>query len=287
MKVSILGTGTMGAPMARRIAERAFGEVTVWNRSREKAEPLAEAGCVVAGTIADAVSGADAVVVMLADGDAVLAVLGEALPALQDGAILVQTSTVGLDATEAIAARTAERGITLLDAPVIGSREPAEKGQLVVLASGPDEAIDRCGGIFEAIGRQTHRLGEAGAGTRLKLVVNSWIVSMTESLAETLALGESLAVEPSQFLDTIRGGPLDAKYAQAKGGLMASREFEPASFALSLAAKDARLALAAAARSDLDLPVLDAASRQMADAVEAGHGAKDMAAMFLTSCPAP
>ena len=287
MRVALLGTGTMGAPMARRIAERAFGEVTVWNRSREKAEPLAEAGCVVAGTVAEAVSGAGAVVVMLSDGDAVLEVLGEALPAMDDGAILVQTSTVGLDATEAIAGRTAERGITLLDAPVIGSREPAENGQLVVLASGPDEAIDRCGGIFEAIGRQTHRLGEAGAGTRLKLVVNTWIVSMTESLAETLALGESLGVEPSRFLDTIRGGPLDAKYAQAKGGLMASREFEPASFALSLAAKDARLALAAAARSDLDLPVLDAASRQMADAVEAGHGAKDMAAMYLTSCPAP
>ena len=287
MRVALLGTGTMGAPMARRIAERAFGEVTVWNRSREKAEPLAEAGCVVAGTVAEAVSGAGAVVVMLSDGDAVLEVLGEALPAMDDGAILVQTSTVGLDATEAIAGRTAERGITLLDAPVIGSREPAENGQLVVLASGPDEAIDRCGGIFEAIGRQTHRLGEAGDGTRLKLVVNTWIVSMTESLAETLALGESLGVEPSRFLDTIRGGPLDAKYAQAKGGLMASREFEPASFALSLAAKDARLALAAAARSDLDLPVLDAASRQMADAVEAGHGAKDMAAMFLTSCPAP
>lgn len=286
MIVAVLGTGTMGAPMARHLTERAFGEVRVWNRSREKAEPLAEHGCVVADDVAGAVTGADAVVVMVADGDAVLAVLAEALPAMAEGAILVQTSTIGLEATEKVALAALELGVTLLDAPVLGTREPAEQGELVILASGPEAAINRCGGIFEAIGKKTLRLGEAGAGSRLKLVLNAWIVSLTESLAETLALAATLDVEPKAFLRAIRGGPLDAGYAHAKGGLMAERSYEPASFALSLAAKDARLVLEAAARADLTLPVVEAVAAQMERAAEAGFGEQDMAATYEASWPA-
>lgn len=286
MDVAMLGTGTMGAPMAGHVAGRAFGEVRVWNRTRERAEPLAERGCVVAGDVASAVRGADAVVVMLADGDAVLGVLEEALPAMAEGAILVQTSTVGLDATERIALATREAGVTFLDAPVLGTREPAERGELVVFASGPDAAIDRCGGIFEAIGKQTVRLGEAGAGSRLKLVINAWLVSLTASLAETLALAASLDVEPRRFFRAIQGGPLDAGYAHVKGGAMAERSYEPASFALELALKDARLVLEAAGRSDLPLPVVEAVAAQMARAVEAGFGAQDMAATYEASWPA-
>lgn len=272
--------------MARHLTERAFGEIRVWNRSREKAEPLAQEGCVVADDVAGAVAGADAVVVMLSDGDAVLAVLEQALPAMAEGAILVQTSTVGLDASERIALAAREAGVTLLDAPVIGTREPAEKGELIVLASGPDEAIDRCGGIFEAIGKKTFRLGEAGTGSRVKLLVNAWLVSLTESLAETLALAATLDVEPETFLKAIGRGPLDVAYAHVKGGLMARREYEPASFALKLAAKDARLVLDAAARSDLALPVVEAVAAQMERAMEAGFAEHDMAATFEASWPA-
>jgi len=286
MDVAVLGTGTMGAPMARHLTSRAFGEIRVWNRSREKAEPLAGHGCAVAGEVAEAVAGADAVVTMLADGDAVLAVLEEALPAMAEGAILVQASTIGLEATERVALATREAGVTLLDAPVLGTREPAEQGELLVLASGPDEAIDRCGGIFEAIGRKTLRLGEAGAGTRLKLVLNAWIVSLTGSLAETLALATTLDIEPKTFLRAIRGGPLDAGYAHTKGGLMTERSYEPASFALSLAAKDARLVLDAAARADLALPGVEAVAVQMERAAEAGFGAQDMAATYEALWPA-
>lgn len=286
MIVAVLGTGTMGAPMARHLTERAFGEIRVWNRSREKAEPLAQEGCVVADDIAGAVTGADAVVVMLSDGAAVLSVLEQALPAMAEGAILVQTSTVGLDASEHIALAAREAGVTLLDAPVIGTREPAEKGELIVLASGPDEAIDRCGGIFEAIGKKTFRLGEAGTGSRVKLLVNAWLVSLTESLAETLALAATLDVEPETFLKAIGRGPLDVAYAHVKGGLMARREYEPASFALKLAAKDARLVLDAAARSDLALPVVEAVAAQMERAMAAGFADQDMAATFEASWPA-
>lgn len=285
MIVAVLGTGTMGAPMAANLAERAFGEVRVWNRSPERAEPLAERGATVAGSVADAVEGVDVVLVMLSDGGAVLAVLEEALPAMRDGAILLQTSTIGLEATEAAMAQAAERGVTFVDAPVVGTREPAEKGRLVVLASGPDEALDACDAIFDAVGMKTLRLGEAGAGSRMKLVANAWIVSLVESLAETIALAESLEVDPKAFLGMIAGGPLDSGYAQLKGNAMADRGFEPASFALSLAAKDARLVLDAAGRGGVSLPVVEAVAAQMEKAVQDGHGDADLAATLHASLP--
>jgi len=290
--VAVLGTGTMGAPMARHIAGRAFGDVRVWNRSRERAEPLADAGCTVADDVAGAVRGADAVVVMLSDGDAVLAVLEQALGAFAPDTILVQTSTIGLDATERVALACREAGVTLHDElALLGGLARAEhgrveQGELVVLGSGPDDALDRCGGIFEAIGKKTFRLGEAGTGTRVKLLVNAWLVSLTESLAETLALAASLDVEPETFLKAIGRGPLDVPYAHVKGGLMASREYEPASFALDLAAKDGRLALAAAARSELSLPVVEAVVAQLERASVLGFGPQDLAATFEASWPA-
>jgi 3-hydroxyisobutyrate dehydrogenase len=286
VRLAVLGTGIMGAPMARNLAAASLGEVRAWNRSAGKVQALADDGVAVAASVAEAVDGAGAVVVMLSDGDAVRAVLAEALPAMSADAVLVQTSTVGLDATEAIALEAREHGVAFVDAPVLGTRQPAEAGELVVLASGPDEALDRVAPVFDAIGKATIRLGEAGAGSRLKLVLNAWIVSLTESLAETLALAHSLDVEPARFLETISGGPLDAGYAQLKGKAMAERAFTPASFGLTLALKDARLVLAAAARSELSLPVVEAVAAQMARAEADGHGEEDMAATFLASWPA-
>jgi len=286
MIVAVLGTGTMGQPMARHLAERAFGEVRVWNRSPEKAEPLADAGCTVAGSVEDAVQGVDAVVLMLSDDDAVLEVLDTALPAMREGAILVQMSTVGVAATEAIAARAGEHGVTFVDAPVIGTRQPAEQGKLVILASGPEEARTRVGAIFDAVGMKTIEAGDAGGGTRLKLVVNAWLLSLTEALAETIGFAEAIGVDPKSFLHTIAGGPLDVKYAHLKGNAMIDREFEPASFALSLARKDAGLVLEAAGRHDVELPVVEAVAQQMATAVGDGHGELDMAATFLATCRA-
>ncbi len=287
MRVAVLGTGTMGGPMARNLAPRAFGEVAVWNRTRERAEPLAQDGCRVADSAADAVATADAVIVMLADGDAVLAVADEALGAMREGAILLQMSTIGLDATDRVAQAAADRGFTFVDAPVLGSRPQAEEGRLFVLASGPDEALDRLDTVFDAVASRVRRFGDAGGGQRMKLALNAWIVALTESLAETLVLAESLGIDAAKFLETIRGGPIDSGYAQLKGGAMAERSFEPANFTLELARKDAGLALDAAARADLELPVLQAVAQQMNRAIEAGHGEKDMAATFLASWREP
>jgi 3-hydroxyisobutyrate dehydrogenase len=278
--VAVLGTGIMGAPMARNIAAAGF-ETRVWNRTRQKAEGL---GATVADTPADAVSGADIVLTMLADGSAVESVMteGGALDAMRDDALWIQSSTVGIAATERLMQLARERGVTFVDAPVLGTKKPAEDGALVVLASGPDDARDRAQPVFDAIGSRTINVGEAGAGTRLKLVVNSWIVDMLGALAETIALAEALDISPDLFFEAISGGAMDAPYAHMKGGMMLKREFPP-SFPLDLALKDARLVVDAARENGADPAVAQAVVRLLERASELGHGDEDMAAIYYAA----
>jgi 3-hydroxyisobutyrate dehydrogenase len=276
--VAVLGTGIMGAPMARNLLAAGF-PLRVWNRSAEKAEPLGADGAVVAGSPREASDGAEIVLTMLADADAVLDTVADAL----DGTpVWVQASTIGVEGTERCAALAAEHGVAFVDAPVLGTKQPAEQGQLIVLASGPAEQRERLAPLFDAIGARTIWLGDAGGGTRLKLVVNAWVLSLVEGLAETLVLAEGLGVAPELFLETIAGGPLDSGYAQLKGKAMIERAFEPA-FPLSLAAKDLRLIEAVAERHDIDVPVLAAIAERFAEGLERGNGELDMSATFLTA----
>src|SRR3954451_3766288 len=195
-------------------------------------------------------------------------------------------STIGLEATERLARRAEEAGVAFVDAPVSGTKQPAEQGKLLVLASGPDDVRERVDPVFDAVGSKTVWLGPAGAGQRLKLVLNTWLLGMTEALAEAIALAEGLDVDPRQFLETIDGAPVGAPYAQLKGPMMIEGEFPPA-FPLALAAKDAELALAAAKGAGLELAALAAVREQMRQAGDAGHGDEDMAATIHASRPAP
>ena len=226
--IAMLGTGTMGAPMARNMAEAGL-DLRVWNRTKDKAEPLSGDGIDVAGSAEEAVAGADVVITMLADGDSVASVMedGGALAAMPDDALWLQMSTVGIAATEALATLAEERSVPFVDAPVLGTKAPAEQGKLQVLASGPEDQRERCRPIFDAVGADTQWLGEAGAGTRTKLVLNNWLLTLTEGTAETIALAEALDVDPRIFLSTIEGGPLDSAYAQMKGGAMIERSLRP------------------------------------------------------------
>jgi 3-hydroxyisobutyrate dehydrogenase len=278
--VAVLGTGTMGAPMARNLL-RAGHEVRVWNRTIEKAEPLARDGATVAEDPADAVRGADVVVTMLSDADAVLDVAGGAADAFGD-AVWAQMSTIGLEGTERCALLAEAHGISLVDAPVLGTRGPAEQGNLIVLASGPDAARERVTGVFDAVGSRTVWLGQAGAATRLKLVINAWIVTVTEGAAEVIALAEGLGVDPRAFLGAVEGGPLDNGYLRMKATMMLERDFPP-SFSLRNAAKDADLVVAAGERHALDLPLPRAIAERLREGVETGHGEEDVAATYLTS----
>jgi 3-hydroxyisobutyrate dehydrogenase len=283
-KVAVIGAGgTIGLPVARNIA-RAGIEVRAWNRTREKAAPLADDGIEIFDTAGDAASGAGTIVTILSDADAVTSTMegsGGALVGAEPGAIWIQMSTIGIEGTERCAAIADEHELVLIDAPVLGTKQPAEQGKLTVLASGPTEAREACEPIFEAIGQKTVWLGEAGSGTRMKLVINSWLLSLVEGLGETIALAEGIDVDPAQFLETIAGGPIDNPYAQMKGRMMVERSFDPA-FKLELAAKDAGLVLEAMERHDLHLPMLEAIRAQLAEAAQE-HGDKDMSAIFLAS----
>jgi 3-hydroxyisobutyrate dehydrogenase len=277
--IAVLGTGAMGAPMARNLA-RAGHDVRAWNRTREKAAPLGDAGVEVRDDPAAAADGADVVMTMLADAEAVLEVAEQA--GLHSGQIWWQASTIGIDGNERCAELAAQNGSALVDAPVLGTRQPAEEGKLVVLASGPDDALDTCTPLFDAVSARTMRLGEAGAGTRLKLAVNSWVLAVTQGAAETIALAEALGLDPSLVIDAVDGGALDLPYFRMKAKLMMDREFPP-SFALALAAKDARLVVDAAERHGSDLPAARAIAARMTEGADAGHGDEDMAATYLLS----
>jgi 3-hydroxyisobutyrate dehydrogenase len=274
--VAVLGTGIMGAPMARNIAA-AGHEVRVWNRTRDRAEALADVAA-VAPTPADAVDGADVVVTSLADGAVVDEVMRAAAPSLRAGAVWLQMSTVGVAWTADLTDLADEVGVALLDAPVLGTRTPAEEGTLTVLAAGSPELRGTAQPIFDAVGAQTIWLDAPGDASRLKLVTNAWITSMTVVLAESIALAEGLGIAPQRFLDAIAGGAVGAPYAQIKGPSMVDDDY-PTSFPVRLARKDAQLVLDGARDAGLDLLVATATARRFAEADDAGHGDADMAAV--------
>jgi 3-hydroxyisobutyrate dehydrogenase len=285
--VAVLGAGgTMGSGMARNIA-RAGIELVAWNRSRAKAEPLARECAHLCDTPAEAAASAEQIVTMLSDVDAVLATMqgsDGALAGARPNSVWIQMSTIGEQGTARCAELAQEHGIGFVDAPVLGTKQPAQEGKLVVMASGPQSLRERVQPVFDAVAQRTMWVGEqAGAGTRLKLVTNAWIVSVVEGAAETIALAEGLGLDGSAFFEAIDGGPLDMPYLRLKGAAMLERNFEP-TFALELASKDARLAVESAERAGLDLPALKAISARMQEAVPE-HGKEDLSVTFLTSAP--
>lgn len=283
--IAVLGTGIMGRPMAANLLAAGF-RVRAWNRTLEKARPLAEQGADICATPREAATGADVVLTMLADGDAVRQVMTGPDGVLEQGArpLWIQASTVGVDATAQLAELAESAGLTFVDAPVLGTKQPAEQGKLVVLAAGPDAARDTCAPVFDAIGGRTVWVGEVGASSRLKLVVNAWVMAVTAATAQSVALAQALDLDPNLFLDAIGGGPLDVPYAHVKGAAMIAGDYPP-SFPVTLAAKDAQLVLDAGERTGVDLAVTRAALAQLSRAAELGHADHDMAALFTAVRP--
>jgi 3-hydroxyisobutyrate dehydrogenase len=277
MNVALLGTGTMGTGMARSM-RRAGLDVIVWNRTRAKAEPLAGEGISVADSVGEAVGHADAVLTMLFDADAVLAVADELLEALPPGAVWLQSATVGLDGIQRIAARAGD--VAFLDAPMLGTKQPAEEGKLVPIVSGETELVERVRPVLDAVGTRTVVAGkQIGEATALKLACNAWILSITAATAQSIALAKELGLDPAQFLEAIGGGLSDSQYAQLKGKAMIAGEHPPA-FGLDGGRKDLALIAEAAASAGVDQALLDGV-RQLFDAASAkGHGADDLSAVY-------
>ncbi|HEY3340248.1 MAG TPA: NAD(P)-binding domain-containing protein [Propionicimonas sp.] len=239
--VAVLGLGTMGAAMARRISGAGLA-TTVWNRSAGRAGSFAEGPARVAADVAGAVAGADVVITMLFDAAAVEAVIAEALPAMARHAIWLQCSTVGMEATGRFAAAAAAAGIAFVDAPVLGTKAPAEAGTLTALLAGSDEDLAAVEPVIAAIATKKVRAGDAApAASALKLAMNAWIATITAGIAQSLTIAARLGLEPALVLEALHGAAADSPYAQLKGGAMLQGGFE-AQFEVVGLLKDVRLA---------------------------------------------
>ena len=243
--VAMFGTGTMGHGMAAS-ALRAHIPTIVWDVNAERSRDLAGMGAQVADTAVDAAARAGIAVTMVPDADAVMSIATDQgmLDALARDAIWVQMSTIGVAGIDRVDELVKRRrpDVTLIDAPVSGSKEPAEQGQLTIFASGPDDARSRVAPLFDALGQRTVWVGPLGAGSRMKLVNNTLLAFKAEGLASSVAVAHRLGLDTTSVIDALGGGPLLSPWDTAKLQRMAKDEYSP-QFALSLALKDAHLAL--------------------------------------------
>ncbi|HTW55565.1 MAG TPA: NAD(P)-dependent oxidoreductase [Thermoplasmata archaeon] len=284
--VGLIGLGRMGAPIAGRLLDRGFA-LTVYNRSAAKADAAvargarpADAPRAVGAAVADGV-----LLTLLTDARAVRAVLfgrRGAAAGLRPGALVVDLSTIAPDESRSIAERLAGRGIDFVDAPLGGSTDAAAAGELLVYAGGTPPAVDRARPVLGAFARRVERLGPVGAGSSMKLVNNFLTIGHVALAGEALALAEALGLERERTLDLLLDGGANSRMLAAKRAQFGRREY-PTRFALALAAKDLGLVGRAARSVGGTIPVLRELRRTAAEAIRAGHGDDDFAAMFEAS----
>jgi 3-hydroxyisobutyrate dehydrogenase len=281
--IAVLGLGIMGSALARD-AVRAGLPTVVWDRNPARGAALGSSDLTFTPSVADAVRDAAVVVTMVSDADAVMNVMQDlgGLAAMKAGASWVQMATIGVEGTErALALAKTRPEIVFVDAPVSGSRGPAEEGKLVVLASGDRErAGAEAQRFFEAIATKVHWLGEAGQGTRMKLVFNAWIGLVMEGVAEVATLCDALSVDPARFAELAAGGPLFPPWALQKLRKIIAKGVEEPEFPLRWAEKDVLLALSASGEASAALPVLSDIAHVWADAAE-DFGSYDLSAVYL------
>jgi 3-hydroxyisobutyrate dehydrogenase-like beta-hydroxyacid dehydrogenase len=279
--LAFCGLGLMGGAMAARLIE-AGHDLTVWNRTPAKAEPLVALGARAAATPAEAVAVAEAAITMLADPPALEEVVfgpsGHAAAGLAAGlaagAVLIDMSTLGPDAIRRVAARLGE-GVAVMDAPVLGSVPQVRQGTLKIFVGGPEGLLERNRSVLEALGTPFH-VGPLGSGQSMKLVANSTLGSLMTTLGEALALAQGLGIERSKVFDVLVNSPIGVT-ASGKRPLVESGTYPP-NFKLALAVKDLNLILAAAAGAGIELRVAEAARSWFAEALsEGGEGGQGLA----------
>jgi len=277
--VALLGTGTMGVGMAHSLL-RAGLPLTVWNRHPEKAAPLADDGATVASSLEEAVRGANVVITMLFDEDSVAAVIEQAIPSFEPGTVWVQASTVGREGIARLAALAAPHGIPFYDAPMVGTKQPAEDGKLTVLAAGPETTRDVVTPVFDAVGAKTVWLGDtAGPASALKLVANSWIATVTAGAAFGIQQATAFGLDPAKFLEAISGGAADSPYLQTKGRTIIEDRTSDTQFALDGIRKDLGLILEADVAAGVPTVLIDALVEAYGRASDSGHGNSDISAV--------
>jgi len=255
VRVGILGIGLMGSAMAGRLLDQGIA-VTAWDRNPEHARALEDRGATAAKEPVDVLSGTRAVITMLPTADVVLEVVEPLLDAWPQDTIWLQMSSVGAAEADQLTQVVGAHAVTIVDAPVSGSTHPAERGQLTILASGPDSAHAPLEPIFGALASRVLWVGEAGMGSRLKLATNHWMIASVVALAESVHLCEAMGLDPQQFKALLDGGPLGSAYAVQKLDEMQRHQY-PAGFPVRLALKDLELVREVERSSGATMPLLD------------------------------
>jgi 3-hydroxyisobutyrate dehydrogenase len=279
--IAVIGAGTMGSAFSRRLLAAGM-RVSVWDPNPAASARLTEDGAVTAKMAAEAVRDAGVVLTMVPTIAAIEETMPAVLAALPTGAIWLQMSTIGVAGTDRAIALAKERraDVVFVDAPVSGSRTPAEQGKLLILASGPAAALDRLGPVFAALGQKTMRWERAGSGSRMKLVLNTWLAILGEGMSETAVLAQSLDVSLSDVAACLASTALSSPWALAKLDKIEHDAFDP-DFSLAMASKDLHLALDAAANAGRRLPMAQSIATQWESALKAGLGDRDVIGAYL------
>jgi 3-hydroxyisobutyrate dehydrogenase/2-hydroxy-3-oxopropionate reductase len=281
MRVAVLGTGRMGGAMAGTLGRSGF-KVIVWNRTIDKAAQAAAAsGGSVSSTASEAVAEADVVVSSLADDDAVEAVYADAAASLHEPQVVLEMSTISPATTRRVAERVADRGATLLDAPVSGSVSLVESGQLTIMVGGDDEALERARPVLEALSAKLLHVGPLGTGATMKLAVNALVHGMNEALAESLVLAERAGVDRSTAYEVFASGAAAAPFVLYKRAAYERPDETPVAFSLDLVAKDLGLILDLAGEVDASMPQASANLEVVRSAIRAGLGERDLSAIAV------
>ncbi|WP_432477104.1 NAD(P)-dependent oxidoreductase [Nocardioides sp. GXQ0305] len=284
LRVAVIGTGRMGGAMARRVAGAGHA-LTVWNRTRDKADAVAATTggeVTVADTARQAVTGADVVIVSLADDDALRsAYRGEdgLVAGLAPGAVVADTSTVAPATIRELDDEVRAAGAMLADTPVSGSVPSVEGGTILVMAGGPEDAVERARPALESFAQRIILLGPLGSGATMKLAVNAMVFGLNQTLAEALVLAEKAGVDRETAYEVIANSAVGAPFVGYKRAAFEHPESAPVAFALDLVAKDLDLAAALAATVGAAVPQLETNRRVVGDAVDAGLGDADMSAL--------
>jgi len=286
MKVGFIGLGNMGSAIARNLI-KAGHDLTVYNRTRSRAEAFASLGARIAETPTEAAADAKVLITMLADDAAVEDVIfspGNAIGALPVGAVHISMSTISVGLSRRLAESHREKQQHYLAAPVFGRPDAAAAAKLFLIAAGPAEQIERCRPLFDAIGQKTFEVGEeALAANVIKLAGNFLITTVIESLGEAFAFGRKSGVDPHAFLDILTNSLFPAPVYRNYGSMIASNKFEPAGFKLPLGFKDNRLLLAAAEEAAVPMPMASLIHDRFVAALAQGLGESDWASIARIS----
>ncbi len=281
MNVGFIGLGIMGSRMAANLMKEGH-HLTVYNRTKEKAADLLEQGATWADSPAAVVKEANVLITMLAHPEAVEeTALGDEgfLDAMNEGDLWVDSSTLNPSFSKRMAQEANARGIRFLDAPVLGTKAPAEQGELLFFVGGDETDVEKVRPLFDAMGKGTKHVGDNGMGTSFKMVVNHILATSMLAFSEGIALGEGLGLSQEALFDTLIGGPLVPAYMGTKRKKLEKRDYTP-DFPLKWMQKDMQMVSTAAYDAGVPMPLANLTKELYQAAVKRGHGDEDFSAIY-------